>query len=339
MTTEERKIFWETLCSLKGENTQEESEILGKLTNLYAPKEICRFRRVSPRTLEALKFNKVYFSSADYYDDPFDTFLYIDYKKIKEEIVSYFSNPDFCDNLMRVATLLGLPKDNIFLDLQNKTLAAEKIADSLIAYMKGDERNLLQKSSLSICFSENALNENLWLKYAENHKGFVLVYDMRDPTKFLCGKSENCKKCPSFNGAPIYPVYYSNEKYDATTFSKNYAIACAASVKKGYSAQGDDIIDNIINNLPPMWWEREKIALIKKECHKYDEEWRMIASFYAKGAYIKWIPKRVVLGLKMPLSEKEFIASVAIDAGIEEITETYIDDENNLNERCYKKGR
>ena len=34
-------------------------------------------------------------------------------------------------------------------------------------------RNIIQKNLFSICFCENALNETLWLKYANNYKGFA----------------------------------------------------------------------------------------------------------------------------------------------------------------------
>lgn len=336
MTNEKRKIFWETLSSLKGENIEGEIKILQDLVKPYIPEKICRFRNVSTRTLEALRTNKLYFSSANYYDDTFDTFLYINYEEIRNEILNFFAQKPY-DYIMNMVSYFGVVLDKNILEKQMTSLDAKKVANEIIKYMKGTERNLLQESSLSICFSENFLNESLWLKYANNHRGFVLVYDMQDSSKFLCGKNDDCKNCPSTKGTPIYPIYYSDEKYDATFFAKYYAIACVALLQQGKPILNDAIIEKIISSLPPMPWEREKIGLIKKECHKYDEEWRIIAPFYAKEAYIKWIPQKIIFGLKMPQEEKELISSIAIQAGIEQISETYIDDKNNLNERCYEK--
>ncbi len=42
------------------------------------PRHLYRFRPVSFSSLDGLQGNKLYFSSADHYDDPFDSFLHID---------------------------------------------------------------------------------------------------------------------------------------------------------------------------------------------------------------------------------------------------------------------
>lgn len=40
-----------------------------------------------------------------------------------------------------------------------------------------------------------------------------------------------------------------------------------------------------------MSWEKEKITAIKKKCHMYDQEWRMIFPiWYHKPISIKWRP-------------------------------------------------
>lgn len=81
MNDEERKVFWGTLCSLKGTNQKEDVDLLNKVI-LY-PKYIYRFRTVNERTLNALRENKLYFSTSNYYDDPFDTFININIKEIQ----------------------------------------------------------------------------------------------------------------------------------------------------------------------------------------------------------------------------------------------------------------
>ena len=37
-------------------------------------------------------------------------------------------------------------------------------------------RNEIKKDIWSVCFSENGCNETLWLKYAEQHKGFAVEF-------------------------------------------------------------------------------------------------------------------------------------------------------------------
>ena len=79
MDNEERLVFWNTLCSLPGKDIESESKQLS--SNIKYPRFLYRYRSVNTRNLEALRTNKLYFSSANYYDDPFDTFLHIEIEK------------------------------------------------------------------------------------------------------------------------------------------------------------------------------------------------------------------------------------------------------------------
>lgn len=83
MNHQERKQFWNVLMKTKDTS----SESLAALNARYTlPQWLCRFRTVSESSLHQLQDNKLYFSSADYYDDPFDTYFYIDYDK-KEQML------------------------------------------------------------------------------------------------------------------------------------------------------------------------------------------------------------------------------------------------------------
>ncbi len=70
MTAEDKKKFWDTLCELKGEATDMEQ----LLQTIKYPRFLYRYRPISIRSLAALSENRMYFSSSNYYDDPFDTF-------------------------------------------------------------------------------------------------------------------------------------------------------------------------------------------------------------------------------------------------------------------------
>lgn len=76
MDTIGRKTFWDELCRIR-DNTPENLQAL--LATIKAPEKVCRFRSVSENSLLQLQENKLYYSSADYYDDPFDTFIHFDY--------------------------------------------------------------------------------------------------------------------------------------------------------------------------------------------------------------------------------------------------------------------
>ena len=79
-------------------------------------------------------------------------------------------------------------------------------------------------------------------------------------------------------------------------------------------------------------WEREKTTLIKKKCHEYDEEWRMITGCIMKPpVMMEWRPSGIILGLRMGQAEENLVISMAKEAGIKNIYKSYIDSKNRLN--------
>lgn len=207
-----------------------------------------------------------------------------------------------------------------------KQLFANGITNQFLSYVL-TLRSKIQDEILSICFSENGFNETLWLKYADMHKGFCLMYDLSDANSSHCGKLDKCANCGVYKyGTRIYPVYYSNTPHDATNFAK--------------FVMGQDMVQQLHVPLPdfmqeelkPLPWEVERNSLIKKECHKYDEEWRMLANCKMNlPAMIECVPAGVIIGLRTPPVDKNLIISMAKEAGVKNIYQSYIDEKNRLN--------
>ena len=275
MDHNDREQFWKTLCSLPGNDIVAEREQLFK--SIKYPKLLFRYRPVSTKSLEALRTNRLYFSSANYYDDPFDTFLHIDIEAI-------------------------------FLN------AALSLRDEV------------KKDTWSVCFSENGFNEVLWLKYADQHRGFVQIYGLENNDNFLCGKQEKCANCGIKNyGTPLYPIYYSDTPYDATKFAK------FVMLRKIAETTATQIPPELYAGMGSALWEQERTTLIKKECHKYDEEWRMITGCIMKPpVMMEWIPSGIILGLRMGVAEENLVVSMAKEAGIKNIYKSYINVQNKL---------
>lgn len=319
-----RQKFWEQLLKTRDNTPQTMQDLCAALPY---PSKLCRFRPVSESTLKQVQDNKLYFSSAYFYDDPFDTYIHIDIEGIKKlhsfindnldkddsQILNYFK---FLEPITRInaEALIKRLKDNP-LDMSRLEEALKNI------------RTIIQKNLFSICFCENTLNETLWLKYANNYKGFALVYNMNDEETFLCGKEEICKKCrQAYEKPTAYPVYYSQEEYNATLF----AIVCLLWAEQN-SGNMNLSPEFLKLSYQAVMWEAERISLIKKKCHEYDEEWRMIRpSMMPERTYIKMKPKKVILGLRMPEYERRLVVSAAKVAGIEEIEELYINDKDKL---------
>ncbi|CCZ84970.1 uncharacterized protein BN742_01336 [Firmicutes bacterium CAG:631] len=257
------------MCSLKDNENLSENII-------KYPKYLFRYKSLTIDSLADIKNNKLKFSTSNYYDDPFDTFLKINQKKLFESIDDIFKQENFLSNLEFICKQLGMEFNKNEISKKINSFDIKSFHSQIISLIRGDIRNILRSYTLSACFSENGLNETLWIKYANQHKGFALIYDLENKENYLCGKEEKFNNC-SFNhfSHPLYPVYYSNKSYDATEYAKWFTTFV---VLKEYVSKNDIVDDKIFKLFPKMSWEKEKITLIKKKCHMYDQEWRMISN-------------------------------------------------------------
>lgn len=285
MNKDQREEFWKVLCGL--DHNLEECK--KKLKNVICyPELLCRFRPVTKNSLKQLQDNKLYFSSANYYDDPFDTFVHINFERLKGISLNYEEKKEKIEELF-------LNQKDVLLEV----------------------RNMIQAAVYSISFCENPKNENLWLKYAENHRGFVLIYNLKN----------DCLSKAYYKY--IYPLYYSNESYDATKYCLNL-FHVDNLIEQGEIDKAKEIEKSLL-------WELERVSLIKKKCHEYDEEWRMLCPDVAseERPYIKIKPTTIALGLKMEKYERLMVVSAAKVAGITDIQEMYINEKDELDMRPF----
>lgn len=324
MYNRKRKLFWDTLCSLKGVDIESESQQLE--TVIPYPRYIYRFRPASISSLAQLEQNRLYFSSADHYDDPFDTYLHIDSTEIRNSVASALQNTESLHMAaMQFSYMSGMAESDILKTLSEIPL--DKIQDAALKLF-GNIRTMVQKESYSICFSEDGFNEALWLKYAEHHRGFVLEYDIRDSQNLLCGQFPFCAAC-SANGRkyPLYPIYYSSQPYNATGFAQKIAVWNILNTLPF----SDNVKQDYLSHQP--YWERERISLIKHKCHEYDKEWRIIFPAPitpAQRPCFCWRPRSVIMGLRATEDTKQMIIACAQKAGIERIFQCVLSSNGKL---------
>ena len=327
MNTVERTLFWDKLISKK---TPDEGSDLVPI-NSY-PTKLYRYRSISDDSLFALRNNILYFSTSDYYDDPFDTYIHIDFQKVKNMI-----------QMLRNGGKPSITQSNIILSLMLNMMESEDISslsEYVIQYLK-NARGKLRQTSWSICFTEKADNETLWLKYAAGHSGFVLEYDLNDlmTTMPSLKPTPDCREDIEHNlakiissselDASIYPMYYSETKYDATEYALFLAL-CNYLESVGHV----DIIQRMVSS-QLCCWEAEKILLIKKWIHHHDEEWRMILSSKYRipsglKPYKLCKPRKVIFGYNIKPNERELVRQNADIAGIVSFSKMIIDENDNF---------
>lgn len=329
-----RKNFWDTLNQLNGVDMDIDIQKLNK--TIIFPCNIYRYRAINTSTIDALQTNTLFFSTANYYDDPFDTNINVDFNKIRNQATDFFNLPNLEKLFPEMCDALNMQffKEKGSSMLKNYTRA--EMVQGLEMYLKNlnifIQQNLKQ-NIWSACFSESGLNETMWLKYADQYKGFCLIYslDNFDET-FLCGKQEKCNKCDMGKCKfSLYPMYYSDEKYDATLY--------AGTIWFNYICQNylpPNVADVCINKLQLRQcpWDNLRISLIKSKCHEYDKEWRAIYNgVNSNHIFCKWIPKGIILGLRTSENDKNLLIRSAQLSGIQHIYELYITEQYELDKR------
>lgn len=338
MDAEQRKAFWDTLISLDGKDIEADRKKLNE--KILYPRYLYRYRPANMQSIDALRSNMLFFSTSNYYDDPFDTFINVNLNEL-DRIYRLLDAGFNDEQLIEVAkAFLGSVMPSTVDDgiVQNMVQALKKSMSNPTFYPSVQNyfrnvRNEIKKDIWSVCFSENGCNEVLWLKYAQQHKGFVLQYDLGNKDLLLCGKQEKCNQCVvNAWGTPIYPIYYSDKRYDGTRYAHFITYCKLLLGNQGLGQeQQSEILNGLITTIGNVNWEKEKITLIKKECHQYDEEWRIILNSPAKAPVMReWIPSAIILGLNMNVSERNLTILAAKEAGIQCIYQSFINDNGEL---------
>lgn len=146
-----RKAFWDTLCSLH----TYDHESARKLIEVSPwPQELCRFRAVNENSLMQLQNNEQFFSTADYYDDPFDTFFSIDFKALQQNgnTVTQMLAQNDTGRIRDLLTAFGFG-DNV--DSIIQSLKETKFDINWLTFSLKDVRKLLAKGkSIRFAFAK-----------------------------------------------------------------------------------------------------------------------------------------------------------------------------------------
>lgn len=134
--------------------------------------------------------------------------------------------------------------------------------DSRFNDLKSEIRNQLKMA----CLSESIESPLMWAHYADNHKGFALEYDFRGNNVSQCVGCSN-RSCKNIRLATVYPMIYSDKRFDATSYGK-WRVEQYIKSYLGMVAE-TNYKDSLLSI---------KAALHKSNDWKYENEWRIICS-------------------------------------------------------------
>lgn len=191
------------------------------------PSSLFRYRTCATENIDAFQKDQVWLSTADKFNDPFDTLLQYDLAfiqqvvdepqpaKVLEAMTRYIAQGASIPE--KIAKMF--PEDYIQECSQRTQQALEhnefqnilperlKMLQIQLFFINAILPQWLQQNSITASFSEDVNSILMWSHYAENHKGFAVEYD---PHPYLFPNPETL--C-------LFPIIYSDKRYDATQYS------------------------------------------------------------------------------------------------------------------------
>ena len=316
----DRKRFQDILESVKipeGTSTDVLQRLvlpINKALLQLVPERLFKYRSCCNHHISAFEKDEVWMSTSDLFNDPFDTLIQFDEKDLRSACDA-MSNPEIAKAMVQYFVNGGqiTPLINHILDENQMTsmrqIAADILENGMIKPIATEQMNILkimmefyiallpqvvQRFSTAVCFSEQVDSILMWSHYANNHEGFALGYDLRP---YLLPNTDNLG---------LYPVVYSEKRYDASEFL--YWILC--NLMK-IPAHNHDIMSSI------------KLLLYKSQDWAYEQEWRLINSaqkdlFTGRSEPVTIIPNSIYYGCRIPQDKYLKLHDIAVKKGLEE---------------------
>ena len=283
----------------------------------HAPQKLYRLRAYDDRSVKALVEDKLYFSRADYFNDPYDCLLYFDPKEIRKRLEKMFS-----DESLRVGIDQSGLQFPIFGIARSKEeyihkfgLIRSEIIDNMCEKHL-EAISLMQKTTFVICFCETVLSPIMWSHYSNNHRGFAIEYefepDVFAPTPYMTNESNSVV----YGWNSLLPVFYSKHRADATELAKLF---CLCETKDRLRPKSERWMEGLF--LPDML-TRTKLSVVKSESWSYEREWRMVVTReWPNDIVNNQLPinkkaSAIYLGEKMEQEHKNELIYIAHDKNI-----------------------
>lgn len=285
------------------------------------PEQLYKFRGCAEYSIDAFEKDELWLSKAALFNDLHDSLLFFDKSAILDSIEKMFSSgavPSVIEKIKQIQ----FPNA----DLQNwvtemfSSLDTKQLTDIVWQSVPGFSQWLdqcftfakdgIRERTKMVCLSESIKSPLMWAHYADNHKGFAIGYDFRNNEITQCSNCPN-RSCTDIKLGMIYPVIYSDKRYDATRY-------------------GQWIVQQQINRIIRIPTEElyddgflfTKAALYKSNDWSYENEWRMTCStpnlaVEQKDRYpIKKKPIAIYFGSQIPDFYRKMLMHIADEKGI-----------------------
>ena len=267
--------------------------------------------------LDSIINEKIFFSTALGYNDPYDTLLYVNKRSLLKFVGESLDREmsTYIAELKKKNFSMGCFAQ-MFWTPENREKFLQSIDDEIAAIKIAIHDNIK-----GICLSQNTLSSLMWAHYAKDHTGVALLYDSHELSSAKCYSETGQVLNEKFE---LHPINYCEKRPDATKFIHDYLLYKASEKTFPVTFSGDileypdyDTIREIILTKDTVWSYEKEIRLIPQILNY----WRR-----SNVAYLKIKPKAIILGAKMISSDKDIFVEAAVKAGDIAIYEAVLND-------------
>ena len=292
------------------------------------PEQLFKFRECTEYSLDAFDKDELWLSKASLFNDLHDSLFFFDKSYILKTIEEMFSSGNMLAlfEALRSGQVSLEPIRQSTPDVQQRissiisSLDAKQLTDivwdSIPAFSTFLDqcfysiKESIRNSTKMVCLSESIKSPLMWAHYAENNKGFALGYGFRNNEITQCSNCPN-RSCNNIKFATIYPVIYSDKRFNATSYGQWYV---------------EQYLKNLlgISEIAPY---NDNFLFVKAALHKssdwaYENEWRIICStpnpaVESRDRYpIKKRPIAIYFGCQIPEIYRKMLINIADEKGI-----------------------
>ncbi len=235
-----------------------------KFENLYDNEKcLFRYRTITDHNVSALEKNRLFFSTPNNFNDPFDAYLFANVQQILNNVFESleFGMEGYIENLKKTDSRLAFFMNQIW-----KSPCKEKKVEWFIGNIKSiidiikDE---IRKNTKIVCLSNVYNSMLMWSHYANDHQGYVLMYDIDDLNS---GKRFSANGKELNDKILIKKVEYVQQQVDFTDDLEGYI---ANNIKA--FIKNSPIRDEIISK-----YKIRDFITQKSIEWSYENEWRII---------------------------------------------------------------
>lgn len=329
-----RSQFRELLESTYISSLESEESIVRKMTAFFnavipfIPERLYRFRKMDEKgySVDAFRNGTITLCKASLFPDKYDSQVFIDNHKIKNELVKYlreamsFVLKDINQKNPAIKTEkaskiyyykeCGLSDKQIIEKIVEEEYA--DIISTIEIEMKGREPRfrIAERTARVACFTESVQSKFMWDVYAGGYTGFALEYNLR---KYFTKSLEHLQQ------VYVFPVIYSDTKPDLTDVEFNNYVMEQCAVReemKGLMPIIQKMSFNLISPFKPFLYK-------DKQAYEHEWEWRML--YYELGLVEDVVLKSdndcltgIFYGPDIREADRALLHTIAMEKGIKE---------------------